>query len=459
MEGQGDDWDDEEQTTVFDRSHAESAQALLQKSPTKPVVTLPPSPPASAPLASVPFGAATMSPVGVQATAAPAYSHPAMTPTIPRTTAPSFGAPRSKKTGLYAALGAGALVVVAGVSVFAGGGESGMLISVSGPNDTAVDGVKVLVDGALKCEQSPCKVEGLEAGSYVVKAEAAGYREMAGKAYELRSGEEKAINLELVPSANTGIQIRTKTAGLTLTVDGKKVGELPQEVVGLEPGEHTVEIDGSQFFKPFKQTVTVQKGEMLDFDPKLELEKGKVAIKLGENAEDADVTLVVNGKRRSITPHVKKGAPIILPVDGKEYRLVASRKGFVDYDEALEFSTAEPVKTVTISLSQEEEGGDEEEESSSSTTRSSSRSSSSSSPSRTASARAPATGKGKLNVNSIPVSNVIVDGRPMGSTPKMNISLDAGNHTVVFIHPQHGRKVRSVSVSAGQTATAAVRFP
>ena len=70
-----------------------------------------------------------------------------------------------------------------------------------------------------------------------------------------------------------------------------------------------------------------------------------------------------------------------------------------------------------------------------------------------------AAGTGTLNINSIPVSNVILDGRPMGSTPQVGLSVPAGNHTVVFVHADHGRKSRVVNVPAGGAATAAVRFP
>jgi serine/threonine protein kinase len=70
-----------------------------------------------------------------------------------------------------------------------------------------------------------------------------------------------------------------------------------------------------------------------------------------------------------------------------------------------------------------------------------------------------ASGQGTLNVNSIPVSNAILDGRPLGSTPKLNLSVAAGAHTVVFVHPEYGRKVVAVTVEAGQTAIAATRFP
>jgi hypothetical protein len=65
---------------------------------------------------------------------------------------------------------------------------------------------------------------------------------------------------------------------------------------------------------------------------------------------------------------------------------------------------------------------------------------------------------GTLNINSIPVANVVLDGRPVGSTPIMGLAVSPGPHSVVFIHPEHGRKATGVNVEPGKTATAAVRF-
>ncbi len=64
--------------------------------------------------------------------------------------------------------------------------------------------------------------------------------------------------------------------------------------------------------------------------------------------------------------------------------------------------------------------------------------------------------KGILRINSLPKSNVIVDGRPLGSTPKM-VRVAPGSHSVVFVSPT-GRKAQSVSVQAGQSRVVAVRF-
>jgi serine/threonine-protein kinase len=40
----------------------------------------------------------------------------------------------------------------------------------------------------------------------------------------------------------------------------------------------------------------------------------------------------------------------------------------------------------------------------------------------------------------------------------MGVSVSPGSHTVVFVHAEKGRKVVSVNVQPGKTATAAVRF-
>lgn len=66
-------------------------------------------------------------------------------------------------------------------------------------------------------------------------------------------------------------------------------------------------------------------------------------------------------------------------------------------------------------------------------------------------------GSGTLNINSIPVSTIVLDGRPVGATPKVGLKVSAGSHTVVFVNGTD-RKSASVNVGAGQTKTVAVKF-
>jgi serine/threonine-protein kinase len=68
-------------------------------------------------------------------------------------------------------------------------------------------------------------------------------------------------------------------------------------------------------------------------------------------------------------------------------------------------------------------------------------------------------GEGFLNINSLPPSSVTLDGRPLGQTPKVHISVSAGSHTVVFTNSDQGlKKEIKVSVAAGETKPAIARL-
>ncbi len=64
--------------------------------------------------------------------------------------------------------------------------------------------------------------------------------------------------------------------------------------------------------------------------------------------------------------------------------------------------------------------------------------------------------QGTIHISSTPPSNVVVDGKPIGMTPK-SVKVAPGPHTVVFIGPD-GRKVQGVNVKPGGTHSASVTF-
>jgi serine/threonine-protein kinase len=65
---------------------------------------------------------------------------------------------------------------------------------------------------------------------------------------------------------------------------------------------------------------------------------------------------------------------------------------------------------------------------------------------------------GELRLNSIPVSAILIDGRPLGSTPKASVHLSPGPHNVVFVHPELGKRRLLVLVEAGKSQTLSVKF-
>lgn len=64
----------------------------------------------------------------------------------------------------------------------------------------------------------------------------------------------------------------------------------------------------------------------------------------------------------------------------------------------------------------------------------------------------------RISIKSLPGSNVVVDGKPLGSTP-VTWSGDAGTHQVLVVHPQYGKKLVSVDLRAGQLQELTVSFP
>ena len=65
---------------------------------------------------------------------------------------------------------------------------------------------------------------------------------------------------------------------------------------------------------------------------------------------------------------------------------------------------------------------------------------------------------GYLNINSIPVSKVVLDGKVIGNTPKVSVKLTPGVHQVILIHPDLGRFEKSVLVVAGETISVSHKF-
>ena len=327
--------------------------------------------------------------------------------------------------------------------------EGTLIVTVAGPGSKRIDNVHVIVDGAKKCESSPCRVDKLPTGTHTVRVSAEGYEETADKVVQIRSGQEAIEDFELArASEGTGIRVAAEGAGLRLYVDGKEIGPLPQELKDMSPGQHTVRVAGSDRFKPYEETVTVVPDQLKALGPlKLEVLKGLAIIERGKNAEGAKVLLVSGAERRPIPK-----LPIKLDIrTDKSYRLVAVKPGYEKYDQPIEFEPGKAERTFTIDLDEgaavatvpvytPRPGG--------------------------GGARVPApapkpaaTGAtGTLNINSIPVSLVVLDGVPKGTTPKIGLKVPAGAHTVLFIHKDKGRKTVSVKVPAGGKATAMARF-
>lgn len=348
-------------------------------------------------------------------------------------------------------LAAAALLIVVGIGLFWATHRTGALIlTVSGPGGQAVDHVEIQLDGEVVCESSPCKVESLSPEPHLVRAKAGGYEPTADQAVVIEAGKTNSHHVTLTtPVAKTGIKVTAAGDGLKLYIDGQEVGELPQELDDMDPGEHIVKVGGNSRYQPWEDHVTVKRGEMTEIGPlKLTVDKGLVTIKAGSGADGARVSL--DGRRIQSLP-----STIEMPAD-EEHELVARKSGYGTYRRTITFDDGVAEKTIEIMMVETDTSEPAppvaHHRASPRPRRSSPR------PSRKQASGSTA-GKATINMNSIPVSNVILNGRPLGSTPKVGVQVPAGMQTVVFVHPQHGRKVVSATVPAGGTKTFMARFP
>ena len=493
------DWDDEdEKTAIFDKEHKDEAPAgaILRSSGPAP------APAAGAPAPSARLGGAAAlmgasgglaaptvpTPMSIPSAAIPSGpmpmpgpllsgppsmprpplpgpqpipgpQPPQMPPVVPAAypaPAPSGGAGRMILLAVAALL---AVALIATVIVFLVPRKGTMVVTVAGPGNKTVDAVQVYVDGTKRCDTSPCRVTELSTGTHMVKVTAAGYQQTADQAVKVQTGEDAVLNVTLSrASEGTGIRVTADTVGsVKLYVDGKEIGPLPHELKDMTAGEHVIKIAGDRY-EAWEKRINVEADQVQTIEPRLKVTKGLATIKGGTGADGAKVLLVSGSERRPIP---KLPIKIDITTD-KPWSIVASRTGYEEFKKDIVFQDGKAEETFVIDMwekgkkpppqaastgGQTATGGTEKPEIGK--------------PPPTGGTEKPvaAAGTGTLNINSIPVSNVILDGRPVGSTPKVGLSVPSGNHTVVFVHPEHGRKTRVVNVPPGGNATAAVRFP
>ena len=409
------DWDDDDEvTTLFNKeSHPPPPGMSFDRRPSSP----PPPPP--------------MPRVEARSAASQRISLP--TPAPSRIPVP-VAAPRSNWR--WVAIGGAILLVSVLVAIFALPSRGELVVNVSGPGGVAVDGVSVKVDGVEKCNYSPCPVQQLSRGTHTVTVSAPGYAKPAPKAIPVAGRTPQSVEFHLAKGsgsevAGTGVKVGKLQPGMKLFVDDKERGSLPLTVTDLEPGEHEIKIAGNNRFREWTETVEVSAGSIEELEPKLELLKGVLEVKEGTNASGADITLKCGRDRRVITPPTR----VEIDVD-KRCEVLATRSGYTGFVEKVKFSDEEPEQVVTVALRPVSVGGGSHPP---------------------PSPPAAVSTKGYISISAVPAAAALVDGRPVGRTPK-RVAVSPGNHTVIFVHPQKGRRALSVSVKPGKTVVAAVRF-
>ncbi len=377
-------------------------------------------------------------------------------------------------------LGAASLVLSVALGIWLLRPHKGELrIAVFAPRG-AVDRAEIFVDGEKKCDTAPCVVSDLGPGPRQVQVIAPGYA-ATSVTEVVEAGKQRLALVSLgmqgstpseapiapaatvaAPSAATGELIAAGPSTVRALVDGVDRGSLPLRLRDLPAGSHRVRFDGGSRYEPVERMVEVAGARSLDLgNVQLRLLKGSARIEVVDTG--ARVTIEQNGAE-----HLLKGPwPMTVDIDAtRPARLLAKKRGFKDFELALAFPDGQAEHTFTVEL-----------ESASSTASAAAawagrrgrpepareraappEQDKSESNDDAPSAAASKGGSGTLNINSLPASRVLVDGTPIGSTPKVDYQVSAGTHTITFVHPDLGKKSISVTVKAGQASVAAVRF-
>jgi hypothetical protein len=427
---------------------APTLQGLGVTTQTRPIPP-PPGPPLSSPPMGLP--STTMPPARLGASGRPSTEVTALL------------RPPSNPAALWVVFGLVAALIVGAVLLLMP--HTGrVVINVTDPRGSSVGRLDIFLDGRRQCDTAPCIVEQVSAGSHEVKVIADGYETPAIQEVVVESRKDSIAALTLGGgSKRTGIKVSGTQAGAKLYVDDKEVGPLPQDYRELSPGDHVVRIVGSERYQPLERRITLEKDRTEDLGTvTLKVLKGKATISL--TTPGARVFLASGADRRELPM-----LPISVDIDTtKAWSLQASRLGYGDYNQPISFDDGQAEKTFVVSLEPKPApvGGNfwaqQAPPPATNPAPAPATQNQAAAPNPTpavAAQPAVAAGEGFLNINSIPPSTCFLDGKPLGLTPKVHISVAPGPHQVKFVNAeQQLTKMISVTVGAGETKLAVAKL-
>lgn len=479
--------EEDEATLIFGKPHDGSPSSPPGRQPSGglarravapgPAAGAPATPLPGAPAAQAPFP--QPSPLGPQRTSTPAPPTAQPTPALSdmqRAMQASLPVITSKTNRMGAVLAGIAFVVSATLAVFLLLPRTGSLVVEIDPdNGGPVTSAEVFIDGRKVCDQAPCSVSELSPGPKSIRVNAPGFIPPDLVIENVEAGREAHVKVRLrgATPVRGGVRLSSKQPGVKVFVDGNERGTLPTSFDDLPPGTHALRFDGGERFSSLERTVDIVSGKILDLDDlRLSVRKGRATITLATKGADVRLVRAPDSKRDKSVRKLDGPWPMTIDVEVSDgLRLVASKKGLDSFSRDLDFSDGNPEASIRIEL--EKPGAEPPPEPIVAEPKTVEP------PEPKTPAPPPAIpppepktaapppkkpevaavgGSGTLNVNSLPLSSVLIDGRPYGSTPKTDISLPAGSHTVTFVHPELGRKSVTVNVEAGKSATAVVRF-
>ena len=309
-------------------------------------------------------------------------------------------------------------------------------------------------DQQVQATSSPFVLANVEPGAHLIEVRKTGYQAWSTQ-IDLRPGQTltlPAVTLRPdegeTPAAGeggTGIALTSTPPGARVFVDGRQLeGTTPLRMDHLPAGSHTVRVEADGR-RPWQRQIQVASGQIMDLAA--ELEAGTVSVRFESTPRGAEVVLVRGDEREAIGTTPVRGD---VETAGESWTVEMSRAGYETWREALEVPEGEERHTVEAELERERRAVN----TSSMITRMDPP------PDNGGETTPAAGGTGTLRVNTRPWSQVYVDGRLIGNTPQMNISVPAGSHRLTLVNPDFNiRHNVTVSVPAGDTVTKVINLP
>jgi PEGA domain len=260
-------------------------------------------------------------------------------------------------------------------------------------------GLQVLVDG-IEQGRTPARVS-VSAGTHVL--EVRGRNAPRVMPVSVASGIENTQYIEFSDLPQTGqLRVDSDPAGATVMVDGVSRGVTPLTVADLTPGPREIILQTAA--GSVRHTVNIQAGAISSLNAPAPAPSASETPTWGWITATAafPVEIRIGGK-------VRGGA-------GERIRMTAGRYQIELVNEDRGFRSVRTVEVV---------------------------------PGKVTSVAIDTPPAGLVNVNASPWAEIWIDGRRIGETPLANLSVSAGEHEVVFRHPQLGEKRQVLKVNPG----------
>jgi serine/threonine protein kinase len=467
------------------------------------------APSASPPVMSAPvMSAPPIMGAPVSGAPSPFDPTPAQAPAGREPTSVTRNKAEPSRGGMSALLGIAAVLVlglVAGGAYFMFFRSSPGVIHVSTQPADAI----VFLDNApaSSSTSSPFVLANVAPGSHLVEVRRAGYETWATR-IELASGQELSLPpVALVATPGTagpgpvggagggvtppvpvaggsGFALDTVPTGATVFVGDRELPQrTPVRVTDLAPGTYQIRVEHGESYAPWVTQITVAAGQVLQLE-NARLSLRNVAVEFSSTPDGAEVVLSRGSERRTVGR-----TPVSASVEltGGPWTVAMSRSGYRDYEAQLVLPEGQ-ARTTHVAALEESRGGGRPSGGGGgggsarpaggggtgggggggtiamAIPRPTGGGGGGSPPVATpasggggggggsSASAGGGGGNGTLMINTRPWSQVIVDGRVIGNTPQMSISLSPGAHRVELVNPQFNiRETLTVQIRSGET--------